>query len=316
MADAIAGEGVVQLEYGSLIALEIEPGIDQRRLADAMGIDPSNASLVVERLHSMGLIERRINGVDRRARELYLTPKGKALWRRLRVKGKIANAKVLAPLAPHERELFLDLLDPRHSGKLGACPARRRPPQAKLHRRPARPNRENKHARIQSPCRSLLLSLVAALASLPAMAQTWPQRTVRLIVPLPPGSGTDLAGRLLAERLAQRWGQPVVVENRQGGDGIPAVTTFLGARDTHTLLLSFAGIITVNPLIHERLPYDPASDLVPIVPVADNFLGVSVSAALKADTLADLVKARKVAARQAQLGRHAGRPLLRRCWRS
>lgn len=110
VSDAIAGEGVVQLEYGSLIALEIEPGIDQRRLADAMGIDPSNASLVVERLHSMGLIERRINGVDRRARELYLTPKGKALWRRARVKGKIANAKILAPLAPHERELFLDLL--------------------------------------------------------------------------------------------------------------------------------------------------------------------------------------------------------------
>jgi DNA-binding MarR family transcriptional regulator len=110
LAEALVGEDVVQVEYGSLIALEIEPGIDQRRLADAMGMDPSNASLVVERLHSMGLIERRVNGVDRRARELYLTPKGKALWRRLRVKGKIANAMVLAPLAPHERELFLDLL--------------------------------------------------------------------------------------------------------------------------------------------------------------------------------------------------------------
>jgi DNA-binding MarR family transcriptional regulator len=110
VGDAIAGEDVVQLEYGSLIALEIEPGIDQRRLADAMGIDPSNASLVVDRLHSMGLIERRISGVDRRSRELYLTAKGKALWRRLRVKSRAANAKVLAPLAPHERELFLDML--------------------------------------------------------------------------------------------------------------------------------------------------------------------------------------------------------------
>lgn len=110
IGNAIAGEGIVQLEYASLIALDIEPGIDQRRLADAVGIDPSNASLVVERLHSMGLIERRINGIDRRARELYLTPKGKALWRRARVKGKIANAKILAPLAPHERELFLDML--------------------------------------------------------------------------------------------------------------------------------------------------------------------------------------------------------------
>src|SRR5262245_29651469 len=73
ISDAIAGGGVVQIEYASLIALEIEPGIDQRRLADAVGIDPSNASLMVDRLHSMGLIERRVSGVDRRARELYLT---------------------------------------------------------------------------------------------------------------------------------------------------------------------------------------------------------------------------------------------------
>jgi DNA-binding MarR family transcriptional regulator len=110
VAQAIAGEGVVQLEYGSLIAIELEPGIDQRRLADAMGIDPSNTCLIVERLHSMGLIERRINEADRRARELYLTAKGKALWRRLHVKSSIANERVLAPLAPAERELFLDLL--------------------------------------------------------------------------------------------------------------------------------------------------------------------------------------------------------------
>jgi tripartite-type tricarboxylate transporter receptor subunit TctC len=93
------------------------------------------------------------------------------------------------------------------------------------------------------------LGLVALLASSPAMAQTWPQRTVRLMIPLPPGTGADLAGRILAEQLATRWGQPVVVENRQGGDGIPAVQAFLGARDNHTLLLSFAGIVTINPLI-------------------------------------------------------------------
>jgi DNA-binding MarR family transcriptional regulator len=110
VAEAIAGEDAVQLEYGSLIALEIEPVVDQRRLADAMGIDPSNASLIVERLHSKGLIERRISGSDRRARQLYLTAKGKALWRRLRIKSSVANAQILAPLAPHERELFLDLL--------------------------------------------------------------------------------------------------------------------------------------------------------------------------------------------------------------
>ncbi len=141
--------------------------------------------------------------------------------------------------------------------------------------------------------------LLAAVAlTPPAAAQTappqvWPTHAVRLIIPLPPGSGTDISGRLLAERLTERWGQPVVVENRQGADGIPAVTTFLGARDNHTLLLSFAGIISMNPLLHAKLPYDPATDLVPIVPVIDNFLGLSVSATLKVDTLADFVKAAK-----------------------
>src|SRR6266849_1871759 len=110
IAEALSGEEVVQLEYGSLVCLEIEPGVDQRRLAEAMGIDPSNASLIVERLHSKGLIERRIKDGDRRARELYLTPKGRKLWRRIRPKTSAANERVLAPLAPAERELLLNLL--------------------------------------------------------------------------------------------------------------------------------------------------------------------------------------------------------------
>ena len=292
VSDAIAGEGVVQIEYGSLIALEIEPGIDQRRLADAVGIDPSNASLVVERLHSMGLIERRINGVDRRARELYLTAKGKALWRRARVKGKVTNAKILAPLASHERELFLDLLVRVIQGNWTHARPGARPPQTELIvDQQDITGRTNMRAFSRLAASALVL--VVALTSLPAMAQTWPQRTVRLVVPLPPGSGTDIVGRLLAERLSQRWGQPVVIENRQGADGIPAVTSVLAARDTHLLLASFAGIITVNPLLHERLPYDPAKDLAPIVPIADNFLGAAVSGTLKVNSLDELVKAAK-----------------------
>jgi tripartite-type tricarboxylate transporter receptor subunit TctC len=140
----------------------------------------------------------------------------------------------------------------------------------------------------------LIPAVVIALAFLSgaAHAQAWPQKPVRFIVPLPPGSGTDLAARLLAERLSERWGQSVVIENRQGADGIPAVTAFLSMRDNHTFLLSFAGIITFNHLLHERLPYD-AKDLVPIAPVVDNFLGVSVSGTLKLNTLAELIAAAK-----------------------
>ena len=93
----------------------------------------------------------------------------------------------------------------------------------------------------------LVLATAWALAeSIPhTLAESWPQRTVKLIIPLPPGTGTDIAGRLLAERLAERWGQPVVVENKQGGDGLPAVTAFLSAHDTHILLLSFGRLCRV-----------------------------------------------------------------------
>jgi tripartite-type tricarboxylate transporter receptor subunit TctC len=133
--------------------------------------------------------------------------------------------------------------------------------------------------------------LAIALASA-AEAQSWPQRTVRFIVPLPPGSGMDQSARVVAERLAQEWGQGVVVENRQGGDGIPAVTTFLNARDNHTFLFSFGAPVTFNHLLHAKLPYE-RSDLVPLVPVIDNFLGVSATAMLKVTTLADFVKAAK-----------------------
>ncbi len=86
----------------------------------------------------------------------------------------------------------------------------------------------------------LALALASAARAQPSpsrLSTTWPEKTVRFIIPLPPGSGTDLAGRLVAERLSERWGQPVVVENRQGADGIPAVSSFLSARDNHTFLL-------------------------------------------------------------------------------
>ena len=137
---------------------------------------------------------------------------------------------------------------------------------------------------------TLGLVLAIGLVAVQAHAQTWPQRTVRVILPLPPGTATDIAARLFAQRLAERWGQPVIVENRQGGDGIPAVMSFLAARDNHTLMFSFAGVITINPLIHDKLPYDPARDLVPVASVVDNFFAIAASAALKVASLEDFIR--------------------------
>ena len=153
---------------------------------------------------------------------------------------------------------------------------------------------------------TLGLVLAIGLLAVQAHAQTWPQRTVRVILPLPPGTATDIAARLFAQRLAERWGQPVIVENRQGGDGIPAVMSFLAARDNHTLMFSFAGVITINPLIHDKLPYDPARDLVPVASVVDNFFAIAASATLKVASLEDFNKVGALTTGQAELGGHTG----------
>ena len=123
-----------------------------------------------------------------------------------------------------------------------------------------------------------------------AQSEAWPQRTVKLIVPLSPGTATDVTARLYAERLSQHWGKPVVVENRPGPDALVAVTAFVGAHDDHTLLFSFGGPVTINPVLHDKLPYDPEHDLVPIVSASDSFLAIAVGASLNIDSLGELAK--------------------------
>lgn len=138
---------------------------------------------------------------------------------------------------------------------------------------------------------ALAHALTQLLSAPPVSAQAeWPQRTVKLIVPLSPGTATDVTARLYAELLAQRWGKPVVVENRPGVDALAAVTAFISARDEHTLLFSFGGPVTVNPIIHEKLPYDPEHDLVPIVSASNSFIAIAASASLNVDTLAALAQ--------------------------
>src|SRR5262249_57935488 len=92
-----------------------------------------------------------------------------------------------------------------------------------------------------------------------------------------------------AERLAERWKQPVVVENRPGADGMMGVNAFVAMRDDHTLLFSFAAPISLWPMLYEKLAYDPARDLVPVAAAADNFLSVTASASLNVGSLGGLV---------------------------
>jgi DNA-binding MarR family transcriptional regulator len=113
VAETLRDADLNSLQYGVLIYLSQnggEPGIDQNNLAARLGVDRNNASLLVEALSKRGLVERRINETDRRARQLYLTAKGEKLFARLRPANLAANARILEPLAPRERELLLDLL--------------------------------------------------------------------------------------------------------------------------------------------------------------------------------------------------------------
>jgi tripartite-type tricarboxylate transporter receptor subunit TctC len=132
-----------------------------------------------------------------------------------------------------------------------------------------------------------VLGMLAVLA-LPAGAQTWPQRNVKLILPLGPGSGVDISARLFADRLAMRWHQSVIVENRPGGDGIVALGAFAGAHDDHILLFSPTSSFTAHPYQHENLPYRP-DDLMPIARVSNTVVTISVPAALKVASLGDLI---------------------------
>lgn len=134
----------------------------------------------------------------------------------------------------------------------------------------------------------LLAALVAVSAQAQSQTSSWPQRNVRFIVPLGPGSATDLSARIVAERLQQRWGQPVVIENRPGGDGFVAITAFLQSNDDHTLLYAGMGTFTAHPYLHEKLPYN-RTDIVAVAGVSNIVVAVAVPESLKVGSLAELV---------------------------
>src|SRR5213593_998959 len=113
--------------------------------------------------------------------------------------------------------------------------------------------------------RNLILIVAAAALSASAVAQTFPSRPLRVIVPQPPGGGFDLVARTLSEPLAALLGQPVVVENRPGGGAVIG-TDFVAKADAdgYTLLLGASANLALNPGLHRNLPYDPKRDFVPV----------------------------------------------------
>ena len=138
--------------------------------------------------------------------------------------------------------------------------------------------------------RFLLILAVALIANVGnAFAQTYPSRTVKFILPFGPASGTDTVARMVGDQLAKRWGQPVVIENRPGGDGLISINAFTAANDDHTLLWVPVGVFAVHPFEREKLPYDADRDLLPIVGVTSLALAVSAPESLKTPTLRDFI---------------------------
>jgi DNA-binding MarR family transcriptional regulator len=112
-ADSVATANLTPMQFAVLAYLnkrDGQPGIDQNGLAARLGVERSHVSLLVEDLGNRGLVERRVNGADRRARILRLTPKGEGVFERLRKQNAAANERVLDPLTAKERELFFDML--------------------------------------------------------------------------------------------------------------------------------------------------------------------------------------------------------------
>lgn len=140
--------------------------------------------------------------------------------------------------------------------------------------------------------RRLAIPLALALCAmhLPGLAQTFPSRPVTLVVPFPPGGGTDTGGRVIAEQLGRRWNQPVIVENRGGAAGQIGGDYVAKAKpDGYTLLLGNIGTQAINPLLYAKLPYDADKAFAPVSLVAELPLAMMVHPSVPAKTAAEFV---------------------------
>ena len=139
-----------------------------------------------------------------------------------------------------------------------------------------------------------LFSLVLLFSALSAMAQDYPNRTVRVIVPFPPGGAPDLVGRTLAHRLSERLGQPFVVENRTGAGGnIAAEAVAKSTPDGYTLLATSDGPLVINPSVYPTMPFNTLRDFTPISIAASAGLVLMACPTLPVASLQDVLNLSK-----------------------
>ena len=123
-----------------------------------------------------------------------------------------------------------------------------------------------------------------------AAAQSYPGKPVKIIVPFPPGGGTDIGTRIIAQKLSEAWGQPVLVENRAGAAGIVGTeATAKAIADGYTIMMGNIGTHAINVSLYKKLPYDPVKDFAPISHVAGLPLFVLVHPSVKANSVKELI---------------------------
>ena len=140
--------------------------------------------------------------------------------------------------------------------------------------------------------RIAVFALAAALSifSSAAGAQTWPSKAIRIIVPFPPGNASDVAARALADRLAQRLGQSVIVENRAGAQGAIGVEAVAKApADGYTLLITSLSPLVITPHVSKNLPYDPLRDLAPVARIGWTSMILVAPPSFPANTVQELI---------------------------
>ena len=136
----------------------------------------------------------------------------------------------------------------------------------------------------------LLLSGVLFSASAVSAAADFPNRPVRIVVPQPAGGGVDIYTRMISQKLAETWGQQVIVDNRPGANGIIAMEQVIKAKpDGYTLIAAFTSVLTINPHVYKSLPYDTFRDLAPIVQTVTNTMVLVVHPNLPARSVKELV---------------------------
>jgi tripartite-type tricarboxylate transporter receptor subunit TctC len=136
----------------------------------------------------------------------------------------------------------------------------------------------------------VFMGVFAALSSHMALAQTYPAKPVTLVIPFPPGGGTDTGGRILAEQLSKKWGHPVVVESKGGAAGqIGADMVAKAKPDGYTLLLGNIGTQAINPSLYTKMPYDPDTAFAPISLVAELPLAMMVNPSVPAKTANEFI---------------------------